>query len=137
MSIAPRTTRTLADRGPCSRPGCGCPEETHRHYRSGRDCGTCGRKTCPGYRPPRPRDQARPCDRCGTPKRSHGDVPVSVVLIAPGICPAWVGRRPWPARALTAARLAAAAACRNLREAVEEATRYAERHLHVTMWLAR
>lgn len=33
---------------PCQ---CGCPADTHEHYRRGTDCGHCGRLVCPTYRP--------------------------------------------------------------------------------------
>jgi hypothetical protein len=32
---------------------CGHVVEVHVHYRIGEDCGTCGRKVCPFWSPPR------------------------------------------------------------------------------------
>lgn len=85
---------THADRGPCSRVGCGHPERNHDHHRDSEACGACGARACPGYRPPRPRDQHRPCQRCGVAKRRHADMPLDVALVAPGVCPRW--QRPDP-----------------------------------------
>jgi hypothetical protein len=28
---------------------CGCSRETHRHYRPGTDCGSCGQERCPEF----------------------------------------------------------------------------------------
>lgn len=42
---------------------CCCPASHHDHYRPGTDCGACGRRRCPRYRPargPRPGRGAYP-----------------------------------------------------------------------------
>lgn len=71
-------------------------------------CGTCGSLTCPSYRPPRRREQARACTRCGVPKRDHAELSLDVVMIAPGICPRWVAPDPLPIRIMTGMLLALA-----------------------------
>lgn len=39
---------TIQHTGPaCLR--CGCEEQVHHHYRTGLDCGRCGRDKCPEY----------------------------------------------------------------------------------------
>lgn len=41
-----------------SRCVCGHPDETHRHYRPGSDCGACGRGVCPWFVDLADRDEA-------------------------------------------------------------------------------
>lgn len=38
--------------GQASRCVCGHAKAAHQHYRRGTDCGVCGPRLCPGYRPP-------------------------------------------------------------------------------------
>lgn len=54
---------------------CGHQYSNHEHYRAGDDCGTCGRATCPTYRPERRRTCARSLEDVTLPPLHHHRIP--------------------------------------------------------------
>jgi hypothetical protein len=101
--LAAPAVNTGPDRGPCSRVGCGYGEKTdHVHGYEGWKtyCGTCGKASCPSYRPP----GKRKCARCGVPENVHASLHDPQMRGIPaGVCPWWVRPAPWPLRAANTA----------------------------------